>query len=349
MVFQQYHYRTNSNNNMGSLWKILNNDEPAEDVASLQQQHQGFVFSLPNHNNEPHSPIDSSDIAIQTLHALADLHHIKKERHYDSGLSSSSPSPSSSSNVIKSESHSPRSRSWDNYNNNNVNNNNNPNNNNNNNLANGSRRDYKKKQLVIRPELMQMKQAKAAVKLGIPPSTFSKRWRESLPDRKWPYRVHKKVEKSIQMLKVLQDKGHDVTADLKRLMTQRELNLKPAVITMFEDVNEHFELDTTTPSSSSSSSLPSSSSSDSAPSSSSSSTTPLSITVPSPKCDSSSSSPLTPSSPAAQVPLGGSDDLETQDDEEDEDDEERENGGRFDPPLSVPNKRRRLSKSDDEN
>lgn len=324
MVFHLYPYQQPTN--MGSLWKILNNDEPSDDVTSLQQKHSGFVFSVP----EPQSPVDSSDIAIQTLHALADLHNIKKERTYDN-LSTPSPSNLKSEPKWEHYANNNNNNNNSNSNTNNITNNNNINNNNNNNLSNCSRRDYKKKQLVIRPELMQMKQAKAAVKLGIPPSTFSKRWRESLPDRKWPYRVHKKVEKSIQMLKVLQNKGHDVTGDLKRLMTQRELNLKPAIITMFEDVNENFELDTTTPATTSTTDSPSSSSS--------TTSTPLASSSP-------PESPLSPSSPAAQVPLGASDEVESASGEELEmNDDDSYN---VHSPVSVP-KRRKLSKSDDEN
>lgn len=307
---------------MGSLWRILNEEEQHnDDVSSLQQKHQGFVFSVP----EPQSPVDDSDIAIHTLHALADLHHIKKERTFDS-LSSS---PSSSSSTKSEPKWETFANSNNNNNNNNSNTNNNSNNNNNNNLSNCSRRDYKKKQLVIRPELMQMKQAKAAVKLGIPPSTFSKRWRESLPDRKWPYRVHKKVEKSIQMLKVLQNKGHDVTGDLKRLMTQRELNLKPAVITMFEDVNENFELDATPSSSSISADSPSPTSN------------PLSSSSPS-SPSSPSSAPSSPLSPAAQVPHDEEAESSASGEEAEMNDEDYVHS-----PVSVP-KRRKLSRSDDE-
>lgn len=221
-----------------ALWFILNKDNVAEDMDTIQQTNKDFIFPADS---------SSSDIAIQTLHALAHTSFIKRESPSDihsshSPYSRRTPSSKSSySDRVHPYQRSPPpppstplSSSSSNF----------------------SRREYKKKELVIRPELMQMKQAKAAVKLGIPPSTFSKRWRESLPERKWPYRIHKKVEKSIQMLKVLQQKGHDVTLDLKRLMTQRELNLKPATITMFEDVNENIELDpipSSTPSSGNSS------------------------------------------------------------------------------------------------
>lgn len=85
-----------------------------------------------------------------------------------------------------------------------------------------------------------MKQMNAALKIGIPPSTFSKRWRESLPDRTWPYRNHRRIEKNIKMLKAMQQKGHDVTEELTRMTQQQEENLSPAVIDVYEDVNEEY-------------------------------------------------------------------------------------------------------------
>ncbi len=228
---------------MSDLFMILNKDDVAEDMETIQQTHKDFIF--------PSAP-DSSDIAIQTLQALAhscikqDTHHHSTTDYDNKHTRTSSRSPPtlrSSWPKLQCNSPSPTTPPTPTT------------------PSNSSRRDYKKKDLVVRPELMQMKQAKAAVKLGIPPSTFSKRWRESLPDRKWPYRIHKKVEKSIQMLKGLQQKGHDVTTDLRRLMNQRELNLKPAVITMFEDVNEVFDNDLPSFNSSPSSTSPSSPSS----------------------------------------------------------------------------------------
>lgn len=97
-----------------------------------------------------------------------------------------------------------------------------------------------KRKLVIPRDLLKMKQMNAALKIGIPPSTFSKRWRESLPDRTWPYRNHRRIEKNIKMLKAMQHKGHDVTEELGRMQQQQEENLSPAVIDVYEDVNEEY-------------------------------------------------------------------------------------------------------------
>jgi len=97
-----------------------------------------------------------------------------------------------------------------------------------------------KRKLVIPRDLLKMKQMNAALKIGVPPSTFSKRWRESLPDRTWPYRNHRRIEKNIKMLKAMQNKGHDVTEELGRMQQQQEENLSPAVIDVYEDVNEEY-------------------------------------------------------------------------------------------------------------
>lgn len=96
-----------------------------------------------------------------------------------------------------------------------------------------------KKPMVITADLLKMKQSEAALKLGIPPSTFSKRWRESLPHRKWPYRKHRKLEKSLKMLKLLQQKGHQENENIDKILAEREENLRDAVVYMNED-----ELDT---------------------------------------------------------------------------------------------------------
>eukprot|EP01111_Echinosteliopsis_oligospora_P014982 TRINITY_DN5783_c0_g1_i1.p1 TRINITY_DN5783_c0_g1~~TRINITY_DN5783_c0_g1_i1.p1 ORF type:complete len:336 (+),score=66.48 TRINITY_DN5783_c0_g1_i1:135-1142(+) len=99
-----------------------------------------------------------------------------------------------------------------------------------------------KRKLVVTSDLLKMKQMNAAMKIGVPPSTFSKRWRESLPQRTWPYRNHRRIEKNIKMLKSMQQRGQDVTAELQKMKEQRDLNLAPAVIDVYEDVNEEYLL-----------------------------------------------------------------------------------------------------------
>jgi uncharacterized protein YjcR len=75
-----------------------------------------------------------------------------------------------------------------------------------------------------------MRQNDAARKLGIAPSTFSKRWRQTLPDRKWPFRQNVKQEKTLKTLKKFESKGHDITQELEKLMAQKAENLKDAQI-----------------------------------------------------------------------------------------------------------------------
>jgi len=88
--------------------------------------------------------------------------------------------------------------------------------------------------LTIEKDLLKLKQSEAARVLGIAPSTFSKRWRESLPNRKWPYRKHTKLQKSIKMLLGMKKKGHDVSRDMQVLLDQREENLQTAKISVTE-------------------------------------------------------------------------------------------------------------------
>jgi transposase-like protein len=59
--------------------------------------------------------------------------------------------------------------------------------------------------LQIHPELLTMKQSEAARILGISPSMLSKRWREAMNGRKWPYRVHRKLQKEINSIVTLMD------------------------------------------------------------------------------------------------------------------------------------------------
>jgi len=42
-----------------------------------------------------------------------------------------------------------------------------------------------------------MKQSDAAKILGISASMLSKRWRETMNGKKWPYRVHRKMQKEM--------------------------------------------------------------------------------------------------------------------------------------------------------
>lgn len=62
------------------------------------------------------------------------------------------------------------------------------------------------------------------------PSTLSKRWKTSLPNRVWPYRAAKKLHKQILSLQDLETKGFNVRSELDQLTTIRRATLDPAVI-----------------------------------------------------------------------------------------------------------------------
>lgn len=49
-------------------------------------------------------------------------------------------------------------------------------------------------------EYLTLPQSEAAHKLGIPTSTLSKRWKEAVRARKWPYRTVAKLDKEIMTL-----------------------------------------------------------------------------------------------------------------------------------------------------
>jgi hypothetical protein len=70
-------------------------------------------------------------------------------------------------------------------------------------------------------------------KLGMSSSALSKRWREAMKGRKWPYRIHCKLDKEISDL-MTQRKGPNRPAEVDRklsmLLEQRRENIEPAII-----------------------------------------------------------------------------------------------------------------------
>jgi hypothetical protein len=104
----------------------------------------------------------------------------------------------------------------------------------------------KKKQMkpmVIKEKYLLMRQTEAALQLGFSSSTFSKRWRDSVPLRKWPYRKNSKLSNAIKVLKSMQKKSnHDhydgnrtrLENELAKLLKQRGENLRPATIYYYD-------------------------------------------------------------------------------------------------------------------
>eukprot|EP00727_Mastigamoeba_balamuthi_P001635 m51a1_g11469 hypothetical protein (225) ;mRNA; f:165-1071 len=86
-------------------------------------------------------------------------------------------------------------------------------------------------------EYLTMPQSEAARKLSIPTSTLSKRWKEAVRGRKWPYRTVAKCDKEIMTLLHNIPQGtsahqlpEDVEASLAILMRKRQEELKPVII-----------------------------------------------------------------------------------------------------------------------
>jgi len=83
-------------------------------------------------------------------------------------------------------------------------------------------------------EYLNMPQSEAAKKLNIPASTLSKRWKEAVRTRKWPWRVVCKLDKEIMTLLHNVPQGapipKEIEARLGFLMRKRQEELKPVVI-----------------------------------------------------------------------------------------------------------------------
>lgn len=86
-------------------------------------------------------------------------------------------------------------------------------------------------------EYLNMPQSEAAKKLGIPPSTMSKRWKEAVRKRKWPYRVVCKIDKEIMTLLHNVPQGpnapclsEELENALGNLLRKRQEELRPVII-----------------------------------------------------------------------------------------------------------------------
>jgi len=86
-------------------------------------------------------------------------------------------------------------------------------------------------------DYLNMPQADAAKKLGIPPSTLSKRWKEAVRKRKWPYRMICKIDKEIMTLLHNVPQGpnapplpEEIETALGISLRKRQEELRPVVI-----------------------------------------------------------------------------------------------------------------------
>lgn len=95
-----------------------------------------------------------------------------------------------------------------------------------------------KRQYVDITEYLTLPQSDAAVKLGLPVSTLSKRWKESAKNRKWPFRKVSKIDKEIATLlqfvpQTGPEAGHlspDIEQQLGSLLRQRQDELRRVTI-----------------------------------------------------------------------------------------------------------------------
>jgi len=86
-------------------------------------------------------------------------------------------------------------------------------------------------------EFLNMPQTQAAKQLGVPTSTLSKRWKEAVRNRKWPYRTIRKLDKEITTLlhNVPQGPGapplpEDIEHALAYILRKRQGVLRPVII-----------------------------------------------------------------------------------------------------------------------
>eukprot|EP01120_Amphizonella_sp_Union-15-10_P013466 TRINITY_DN6238_c0_g1_i1.p1 TRINITY_DN6238_c0_g1~~TRINITY_DN6238_c0_g1_i1.p1 ORF type:complete len:249 (-),score=44.40 TRINITY_DN6238_c0_g1_i1:32-778(-) len=81
---------------------------------------------------------------------------------------------------------------------------------------------------------LNLPQKQAALKLGIPTSTLSKRWKEAVCGRKWPYRSVCKLDKEIltllQNIQPGEPLSPEVETALTRLLKKRKEELRTVVI-----------------------------------------------------------------------------------------------------------------------
>ncbi len=85
-------------------------------------------------------------------------------------------------------------------------------------------------ELVDVTEFLMLPQSEAAARLGMTVSTFCKRWKEAVKERKWPFRSLQKLDKEIAVLRKRNPMTSATEAKIAKMLTQREGLLVPAAI-----------------------------------------------------------------------------------------------------------------------
>eukprot|EP00028_Trichosphaerium_sp_Am-I-7-wt_P012277 CAMPEP_0168528474 /NCGR_PEP_ID=MMETSP0405-20121227/13278_1 /TAXON_ID=498012 /ORGANISM="Trichosphaerium sp, Strain Am-I-7 wt" /LENGTH=259 /DNA_ID=CAMNT_0008551901 /DNA_START=32 /DNA_END=808 /DNA_ORIENTATION=+ len=67
---------------------------------------------------------------------------------------------------------------------------------------------------------LSLPQREAANRLGLPMSTLSKRWKDAVPNRKWPYRTISKLDKEIMVLLHNIPQNQPVPKDIEKTLTK---------------------------------------------------------------------------------------------------------------------------------
>jgi len=95
-----------------------------------------------------------------------------------------------------------------------------------------------KEQYIDITPYLNLPQKEAAKRLGMPTSTLSKRWKDAVKTRKWPYRTISKLDKEIMVLLHNMPQGDnqpllpDIEEALGVLLKKRQESLRNVVIRM---------------------------------------------------------------------------------------------------------------------
>jgi hypothetical protein len=79
-------------------------------------------------------------------------------------------------------------------------------------------------------DMLMLPQSEAAARVGMTVSTFCKRWKDSVKERKWPYRSVQKLDKEVAALQKRNPMTNAVELKIARMLKEREALLAPGSI-----------------------------------------------------------------------------------------------------------------------